>query len=102
MPEETEMHQYIIGTAGKHFTAVDPHLTFYLGERKWAYHQREESGAMHGSELPYSTYYKPMMYYKHTTLFSSKFLHRYRTLVDGNSYYKPMMYCKPTPCSELM
>ncbi len=30
--------------------------------------------------LPYSTYYKPMMYYKPTPLFSSKFLYRYRML----------------------
>ncbi len=29
--------------------------------------------------IPYSTYYKPMMYYKPTPLFSSKFLHCYRT-----------------------
>ncbi len=31
--------------------------------------------------IPYSTYYKPMMYYKPTPLFSSKFLYRYRTLI---------------------
>ncbi len=48
--------------------------------------------------VPYSTYYKPMMYYKPTPLFSSKFLYRYRTLIYyGNSHYKPMMYYKPTP-----
>ncbi len=32
--------------------------------------------------IPYSTYYKPMMYYKPTPLFSSKFLCRYRTLTE--------------------
>ncbi len=32
------------------------------------------------SAVPYGTYYKPMMYYKPTPLFSSKFLYRYRTL----------------------
>ncbi len=47
--------------------------------------------------LPYSTYYKPMMYYKPTPLFSSKFLYRYRTLIYGNLHYKAMMYYKPTP-----
>ncbi len=34
------------------------------------------------------TYYKPMMYYKPTPVFSSKFLHRYRTLMYGNLHYK--------------
>ncbi len=47
--------------------------------------------------IPYSTYYKPMMYYKLTPLFRSKLLYRYRTLVYGNSHYKFMMYYKPTP-----
>ncbi len=46
--------------------------------------------------LLYSMYYKPMMYYKPTPLFSSKFLYRYRTFIYGNSHYKPMMYYKPT------
>ncbi len=47
--------------------------------------------------VPYSTYYKPMMYYKPTHLFRSKFLYRYRTLIYGNSHYKSIMYYKPTP-----
>ncbi len=38
------------------------------------------------SSLPYSTYYKPMMYYKLTPLFSSKFLYQrlymYRDVTD--------------------
>ncbi len=40
--------------------------------------------------LPYSTYYKLMMYYKPTPLLSSKFSYRYRTLIPYSTYYKPM------------
>ncbi len=46
------------------------------------------------NSVPYSTYYNPMMYYKPTPLFSSKFLHRYRTLIY---VYKPSTHFKPTP-----
>ncbi len=43
--------------------------------------------SVHLVHLPYTTYYKPMMYYKPTPIFSSKFLYRYRTLIYGNSQY---------------
>ncbi len=50
-------------------------------------------------QVPYSTYYKPMVYYKPTSLFSSKFLYRYRMLIYGRFVYiyKHLLYYKPTP-----
>ncbi len=50
--------------------------------------------------IPYSTYYKPMIYYKPTTLFSSKFMYGIRRLYMV--YSNLSTYYKPTPCSELM
>ncbi len=43
--------------------------------------------------IPYSTYYKPTVYYKPCTpFFSSKFLYRYRMLIYGIFVYKLITY----------
>ncbi len=54
---------------------------------------------LHACLLPYTTYYKPIMYYK-LTLFSSKFLYKHTCILYySNSYISQLQctYYKPTP-----
>ncbi len=75
-----------------------PHLYLVLERKKKALmlispnFTLTELSNSHFKGLSYSMYYKLMMYYKPTPLFSSKFLYRYRTLIYGIFVYKLSTY----------